>query len=798
MTPKDDSEQQELHQQKERSILRRREFLVLGAGAIAGLTLPLRAQAEPVLNPLTIDRTQTNTGLKPTPGLTFVELPEATLGTSATPTKISVKAITKDLDTINSKLLSIEEKKTVVTGRYYSYNGETFTPSNSQLLKPGPTFKFKASDTSQNTLHLKLVNELPANEPTHYPSIPPYPTTGSPGTLDRPKGLNTTNLHFHGFHVSPSSQASGVSSDDVLVPIHPKGEKEKGGQESTGEHQYCVVLPKFHAPGTHWYHPHHHGSTAVQVVDGVAGALIVEEEGAAVIPVDKDLVWMAQEVISTKPLSQPDPKLPPVPSDQMIYNCSQISELFTINGVYQPNLTMKIGELHRWRFINATSTVRGYIQLQLIKCPSGVTPEQARKPSLLGKKQPMHAIAFDGISFYGKAPQVYKDLDLSPANRVDFLMQFQEAGTYQLVKKVVKNRGNLNALGEIQSKLMDKGPQKAQVLATIEVTSEQVSTPKSIPSTIPGTAPDYLQPIADSQLLQKQSGIPYLRPLVFNMFNETKTQNCNFYQSPYYRMGSKPREDQTYKDVKAGRLNPGQANPNPRLLQINGLAFTAQTLAKGNDEITYTPAFSKEKQHNPGTFEKGVERKETVQMVKLNTCEEWIIYNYTNVAHPFHIHVNPFQVVEVFDPMKPQEEKKTTYSVDDGIWWDTFSIPPSTFRIKPGATESTPYTVEMEEVGYIKVRMRFSNYHGKTVFHCHLLNHEDQGMMQIVEIVNDSSGTAPCVQLDPPSSSSGNGPVIGQSGSLAPSCYPYVASDFEPMHNGEEQYPIQASSTCNA
>ncbi|MER6356560.1 multicopper oxidase domain-containing protein [Streptomyces sp. NPDC001634] len=32
------------------------------------------------------------------------------------------------------------------------------------------------------------------------------------------------------------------------------------------------------------------------------------------------------------------------------------------------------------------------------------------------------------------------------------------------------------------------------------------------------------------------------------------------------------------------------------------------------------------------------------------------------------------------------------------------------------------------------IRIRFTNYTGKTVLHCHILNHEDAGMMAIREI----------------------------------------------------------------
>ncbi len=41
-------------------------------------------------------------------------------------------------------------------------------------------------------------------------------------------------------------------------------------------------------------------------------------------------------------------------------------------------------------------------------------------------------------------------------------------------------------------------------------------------------------------------------------------------------------------------------------------------------------------------------KQEQSQERKLET-QRWIIYNYTNVIHPFHIHVIPYQVVEVYD-----------------------------------------------------------------------------------------------------------------------------------------------------
>ena len=84
--------------------------------------------------------------------------------------------------------------------------------------------------------------------------------------------------------------------------------------------------------------------------------------------------------------------------------------------------------------------------------------------------------------------------------------------------------------------------------------------------------------------------------------------------------------------------------------------------------------------------------------VKLNTAEEWEVINQTNDIHPFHIHTNPFQLVE-------------GGNAPPGTWLDTVEIPPAQ---------------------RVRFRTRFLKYAGAMVFHCHTLPHEDMGMMQIV------------------------------------------------------------------
>jgi FtsP/CotA-like multicopper oxidase with cupredoxin domain len=55
---------------------------------------------------------------------------------------------------------------------------------------------------------------------------------------------DTTNLHWHGAHVSPNEPA-----DYVLLEVAPGD-----------NYNYSVYFPLHKMPGTHWIHPHWHGS----------------------------------------------------------------------------------------------------------------------------------------------------------------------------------------------------------------------------------------------------------------------------------------------------------------------------------------------------------------------------------------------------------------------------------------------------------------------------------------------------------------------------------------------------------
>jgi FtsP/CotA-like multicopper oxidase with cupredoxin domain len=90
------------------------------------------------------------------------------------------------------------------------------------------------------------------------------------------------------------------------------------------------------------------------------------------------------------------------------------------------------------------------------------------------------------------------------------------------------------------------------------------------------------------------------------------------------------------------------------------------------------------------------------QTMRLNTTEEWVVRNASDNWHPFHIHVNPFQVVAV-----------NGRAVAPRSYQDTVPVPP---------------------LGEVVLRTQFLDFTGRFVFHCHILQHEDGGMMSVVEV----------------------------------------------------------------
>jgi suppressor of ftsI len=94
----------------------------------------------------------------------------------------------------------------------------------------------------------------------------------------------------------------------------------------------------------------------------------------------------------------------------------------------------------------------------------------------------------------------------------------------------------------------------------------------------------------------------------------------------------------------------------------------------------------------------------------LRETQEWRLVNLTGDDHPFHIHVNPFQVISVNG--KPYHANG---------YQDVVNLPKQ--YIEDGKLKN----------GEVVIRQRFTDYDGWFVFHCHILQHEDLGMMATIQ-----------------------------------------------------------------
>lgn len=100
--------------------------------------------------------------------------------------------------------------------------------------------------------------------------------------------------------------------------------------------------------------------------------------------------------------------------------------------------------------------------------------------------------------------------------------------------------------------------------------------------------------------------------------------------------------------------------------------------------------------------------------MQVTSVEDWILTNDSNgPAHPFHIHINPFQVTEI---------NGEPVGIASPVSQDVVAIPRG---------------------GSVKIRQKFADFKGVYVIHCHILAHEDRGMMKLVRVDNFPGGKAP-------------------------------------------------------
>jgi FtsP/CotA-like multicopper oxidase with cupredoxin domain len=320
-----------------------------------------------------------------------------------------------------------------------------------------------------------------------------------------------------------------------------------------------------------------------------------------------------------------------------------------INGVRRPRLVMRRGEVQNWHLINAS--IFKFVNLSL-------------------DNHALHVYGLDGNPrerstqsgpFPIPAPPNTTGVVLAPGNRASVLVQAAAAGTYYLRTLRFEMGINESILPE-------------DILAEVVVVDE--TRPMALPMG-PLPVPSTLSTISDEELASA-GGLK--RSIVMRFVS--LDANLNPPPGVIVNPGSE-RDDWLYQTGATSIANEVFA-----LGSASGQASTAPGM--------------------PSEFIPYQSSRAQKQTVALGSVEEWTILNMNNVRHPFHIHVNPFQVVAI------------NGNAVDPYWADTIALP-------PGGSPTAPTSVTF--------RTRFRDFKGTYVMHCHMLVHEDMGMMQMIEVV---------------------------------------------------------------
>ena len=408
-----------------------------------------------------------------------------------------------------------------------------------------------------------------------------------------------------------------------------------------GEHKdYVFEIPEDHSPGLNWYHAHKHGATAVQSVSGMAGPIIVS---GAIDEVPE--IKAARQI----PMVMQDIGLFPSETDPDLWTYEPVQNAMwqTLGGY----VTIK-GERTDLRggFSTGDYRLRYYLLNgePYFKETHNDDPADAQRP--VGAQMPVQRIK------------------LAPGEVVRFRML--NGNSDNLMPIVVDGHDvhligmdgiNYPAIRTIPARA--EGDDAEQLLLASGNRAEFLIKAVSTPGIY-----RMRQLFQDAQFLESEEKI----------IAEIEVTGTAMDMALPTALPLPTREALVEpSDIK-----------HVRVIEFTGNVPALINTTVGGDYLINNAIYAE---------------REVPTVVNLNDAEEWHIvvgasHHGGTEGHPFHIHVNSFEVISIGGVEQPPA------TIQDVIW------------VPSGQT--------------VVIRMRFKQWTGKSVYHCHILPHEDTGMMQ--------------------------------------------------------------------
>lgn len=435
--------------------------------------------------------------------------------------------------------------------------------------------------------------------------------------------------------------------------------------------QMNFEVPPNHQPGLFWYHPHVHDDSDSQVLSGMSSGIIVNG------------IEDYYSIIDGIPLQTGESK--PLTERVILFKDLQLKDdksgfqyaCYTLNGLVNPKITIQPGEVQFWRIGNIGADI--YINLSL----------ENSQDKTRTKTQPFYILARDGNTV--NQPFAQDQILLAPGNRVEVLVIGDPSGQqYNLVSNEVLNT--------------DYNPNV---------------TPPTSRATFLGN------------------------PIVATVLSQGEQVNYDIkVSSQGEQVNSDSQEALKNYILRQRRQTPKDKDKQDDLPDIDSLA-KMQIPTNHQRLFTFTQNFA-----NPNKAARGGEfyindntydENHIDTVVRIGDTEEWTLVNATPTHHAFHIHQLDFLVTKV-------------NGVDQlpRVYQDTVDLPPCT------KAKADNDNCQLGTESVTVVRIPFTNniiaakfdgpvptsgsdtyeydngkfVGGQFVYHCHLLYHEDHGMMQ--------------------------------------------------------------------
>lgn len=592
-----------------------------------------------------------------------------------------------------------------------------------------------------------------ARLPTPNPSASPGGYFGHqrvPTNPDPPWMLgNDTNFHTHGWHVSP--YVDNVYKSLAWSPTR----------------NVCVfkfAVRRSQPPGTYWYHAHLHGISDIQVGGGLAGALIVvpEKPDPSAIREDGDVVLLVKNAARTQTGALPgggfqamaampgmighgtgdvvqslhysalaakfaaapapaaagspvpfDPFSPPpwtsgwpLPVPLPPY-CPPIStdatagvQALAVNGALipatygaktypsaGPAVTQPVGSIYRYRVINAASD--SYVNLRTV--------------TQNGSTVWLNIVGRDGVpvnwdkttaSFDHSKPSIVREPNVfvPPSGRVDILVVGTSAPLRIISVPGYPTPTSASGTPYCTGYLGDAMPQRIILAIKPPVGPRALLAARTLTTKTGVTA-------AGQYVLAAQRRNVIRRAITFTMYRDAGFPVFNWIVTP------------------TGMQSAPFTSPATPLPYVERPFWLAQGSVPPNNLFPYVPWI----RVHQGDF------------------EEWTLYNASPEIHAFHIHQLTFVATQSpFEATDPTRQ----------VFLDSIALPAATAS-EPNAVAnagSSPQPTPTPNFPLLtpsvtKIQIDFSNVDtGVFVFHCHMLFHEDHGMMGVIEVLPPRNG----------------------------------------------------------